>query len=40
MNDYATMFAGIIIVSLPMIILFLALQKRFIEGVASGAVKG
>lgn len=40
MNDYATMFAGIIIVSLPMIILFLALQKRFIEGIASGAVKG
>lgn len=40
MNDYATMFAGIIIVSLPMIILFLLLQKRFIEGVASGAVKG
>lgn len=40
MNDYATMFAGIIIVSLPMIILFLVLQKRFIEGIASGAVKG
>jgi len=40
MNDYATMFAGIIIVSLPMIILFLLLQKRFIEGIASGAIKG
>lgn len=40
MNDYATMFAGVIIVSLPMIILFLILQKRFIEGIASGAVKG
>lgn len=40
MSDYATMFAGVVLVSLPMIILFFLLQKRFIEGVAAGAVKG
>lgn len=39
-SDYATMFAGIILVSIPMIVIFLLLQKRFIEGVSSGAVKG
>lgn len=40
MSDYATMFAGVVLVSLPMIVVFFALQKRFIEGVAAGAVKG
>ncbi len=40
MSDYATMFAGVVLVSLPMIVLFFLLQKRFIEGVAAGAVKG
>jgi len=39
-SDYATMFAGVVLVSLPMIALFFLLQKRFIEGVSSGAVKG
>jgi ABC-type sugar transport system, permease component len=39
-SDYATMFAGIVLVSIPMIIIFLLLQKRFIEGISSGAVKG
>ena len=39
-SDYATMFAGVVLVSLPMIVLFFLLQKRFIEGVSSGAVKG
>lgn len=39
-SDYATMFAGVVLVSIPMIVLFLLLQKRFIEGVSSGAVKG
>ncbi|MCL2164058.1 MAG: carbohydrate ABC transporter permease [Oscillospiraceae bacterium] len=39
-SDYATMFAGVVLVSLPMVALFLALQKRFVEGVLSGAIKG
>jgi raffinose/stachyose/melibiose transport system permease protein len=39
-SDYATMFAGVILVSLPMIILFLSMQRRFIEGILSGSLKG
>jgi raffinose/stachyose/melibiose transport system permease protein len=39
-SDYATMFAGVVLVCLPMVVLFLALQKRFVEGVLSGALKG
>lgn len=40
MSDYATMFAGVILVSLPMTVIFFLLQKRFVEGAAAGAVKG
>lgn len=32
--------AGSIVSSLPMVVLFLALQKYFVKGLASGAVKG
>lgn len=39
-TDYATMFAGVVLVSLPMVILFLILQKKFIAGATTGAVKG
>lgn len=38
--EFGYAFAGIILVSLPMIILFLCLQKYFIKGIAAGAVKG
>lgn len=38
--DYSLVMAGAVIMVLPMIILFLLLQKQFIEGMASGAVKG
>lgn len=33
-------FTGMLLVSIPMIILFLFLQKYFIKGIAAGAVKG
>lgn len=33
-------FAGMIVTSLPAIILFAVMQKQFISGIASGAVKG
>lgn len=33
-------FAGVMLVSVPMIIMFLCLQKYFIKGIAAGAVKG
>lgn len=38
--DYVTMLAGIIIASLPMIILFLCMSKQFVRGLTAGAVKG
>ena len=38
--DYVTMLAGIIIASLPMIILFLSMSKQFVRGLTAGAVKG
>lgn len=38
--DYSVLMAGAAILVLPMIVLFLLLQKKFIEGMASGAVKG
>lgn len=39
-QDYTVMLAGIAIASLPMIIMFLCMQKQFIRGLTSGAVKG
>lgn len=38
--DYPSMFAGVVMISLPMIIIFLILQKQFMEGITTGAVKG
>jgi multiple sugar transport system permease protein/raffinose/stachyose/melibiose transport system permease protein len=38
--DYPTLFAGAIIVSVPIIILFIFLQRYFVAGLAEGAVKG
>ncbi len=39
-GDYSLVTAGAIIMIIPILIIFLLLQKRFIEGMASGAVKG
>lgn len=39
-SDYPTMFAGILISTLPLLIIYIALQKQFIAGVTAGAVKG
>ncbi|HCD45656.1 MAG TPA: ABC transporter permease [Lachnoclostridium sp.] len=39
-SDYVVMLAGILIASLPMIILFLCMQKQFVRGLTQGAVKG
>ncbi|WP_058486206.1 carbohydrate ABC transporter permease [Defluviitalea phaphyphila] len=38
--NYTVMLAGITIASIPMIAMFLIMQKQFIEGLTSGAVKG
>ncbi len=39
-SDYVVMLAGILIASAPMIILYLCMQKQFVAGLTSGAVKG
>lgn len=39
-TEYGYAFAAIILASLPIILLFLFLQKYFIKGLAAGAVKG
>ncbi len=39
-TDYPQLFAALTIVTLPMVVLYLAAQKQFISGLAAGAVKG
>lgn len=39
-SEYGYAFAGIIMASLPVILLFVFLQKYFIKGIAAGSVKG
>jgi len=39
-TPYGLIFAGSVLVVVPLIILFLAVQKEFIAGITSGAIKG
>ena len=39
LTDYGIMFAGTIIATAPMIIVFLLLQRHFVKGISAGAVK-
>lgn len=39
-KDYSTAMAGILLSAVPVIIVFLCLQKQFIKGMTVGAVKG
>lgn len=39
-TNYSLISAGVLITILPLIILFIILQRRFIEGISMGAVKG
>ena len=39
-KDYSTAMAGILLSAIPVIIVFLCLQKQFIKGMTVGAVKG
>ncbi|WP_372631810.1 carbohydrate ABC transporter permease [Cohnella sp.] len=39
-NQWNLIFAAVIIGSLPLVLLFLVLQRQFVQGIASGAVKG
>lgn len=39
-GDTARLFAGLVLVSLPVLLVYLLLQRRLVEGIAAGAVKG
>jgi len=39
-QPYHLIMAGSVLIVLPLIILFIALQKQFITGITSGAIKG
>jgi multiple sugar transport system permease protein len=38
--NWGDTMAGTVLASLPMIVIFILLQRRFIEGLTAGAVKG
>lgn len=39
-NEYGYAFAGVLLTSVPMMVLFLFLQKYFIKGITAGSLKG
>lgn len=39
-NEWGPIFAGSVVIMLPMVVLYLSLQKYFIKGLTAGAVKG
>lgn len=39
-NDYGILFAGIVVVTIPILLVYLALQKHLVKGVTAGALKG
>ena len=39
-SDYGSLFAGIVLVALPLLIVFVLLQRHIVKGVTAGAVKG
>jgi raffinose/stachyose/melibiose transport system permease protein len=38
-TDWGEMLAAAVIIVLPVVVVFVALQRRFIEGITAGAVK-
>ena len=39
-TEYGMLFAGIILVTLPILIVYIALQRQIVRGIAAGALKG
>jgi ABC-type glycerol-3-phosphate transport system permease component len=39
-TDYGMLFAGLVLVTLPILIVYLALQKHLVKGITVGALKG
>jgi raffinose/stachyose/melibiose transport system permease protein len=40
LQQYNVLFAGMILVCFPILVLFLFMQKHFIKGLTAGAIKG
>jgi multiple sugar transport system permease protein len=38
--DYGATTAGVVVLTIPAVVLFLALQRYYVKGFTSGAVKG
>ena len=39
-GDYGSLFAGIVLVTIPILLVYLLMQRRIVKGVAAGALKG
>ena len=39
-SDYGMLFAGIVLVTLPILLIYILLQRHIVKGVAAGALKG
>jgi ABC-type glycerol-3-phosphate transport system permease component len=39
-TEYGMLFAGIILVTLPILLVYVALQRQIVSGIAAGALKG
>ncbi len=39
-SDYGMLFAGLVVVTVPILIVFIALQKHLVKGITAGAIKG
>jgi ABC-type glycerol-3-phosphate transport system permease component len=39
-SDYGLLFAGLVLVTVPILVLYLALQRQIVKGVTAGALKG
>ena len=39
-SDYGALFAGLVLVTIPILLIYVFLQKRIVKGVAAGALKG
>jgi ABC-type glycerol-3-phosphate transport system permease component len=39
-SDYGLLFAGLVLVTVPILVVYLALQRQIVKGVTAGALKG
>jgi ABC-type glycerol-3-phosphate transport system permease component len=39
-SEYGMLFAGIILVTLPILLVYVLLQRQIVRGIAAGALKG